>query len=302
MGRLGLERRRASRHERRKRLYGVDSFPSGEAWAVGRLGRHTLVLWWRDSSWEVVPSPSVPGVSNRLLAVSAHTPADVWAVGKAGSGVVIEHWNGHVWSLVAHPPMRNPSVLTSVVVLPSGPVWAVGAETSPGPRFGNALSLRWTGTRWIRRPVPLPKSPWPRSARESRLEGLMLAGSEVWTAGWYTPDPGSAGMRGIIRHWSDGAWQRVHVPEGDALYSMLYGIGGETSDTMWAVGQADFQTYAVLRDGTRWQLVETPNVLPPAEGRDVLQAVDRSNGMDWAVGYSQRDGEAQQTMIMQNHE
>jgi hypothetical protein len=282
-------------------LYGVDSFPSGEAWAVGSVGRHTLVLWWQDSSWQIVPSPNVQNVPNRLLGVSARSPSDVWAVGKAGSGILIEHWNGHVWSVVAHPALRNPSVLTSVVAVPSGPVWAVGAESHPGWFFENAMSLRWTGSRWIRIPVPLPKTEWPLGDQNSRLEHVTLAGSDIWTAGWYHPDPGSCCLRGIIRHWSDGAWERVNVPEPrqETEASILYGIGGSAPDRIWAVGMADHQTYAVLRSGPRWKVVDTPNAVPPAEGVDYLLAVDSQSSGDWAVGYTLRNGESKQTLIVQ---
>jgi hypothetical protein len=77
---------------------------------------------------------------------------------------------------------------------------------------------------------------------------------------------------------------------------MQYGIGGE----LWAVGIADDETYAVLETEEGWEIVDTPNALPrdPGMNHNFLLAVDSSTGVDWAVGYSQAQGEARQTMIM----
>lgn len=278
-------------------LYGVDSLPSGEAWAVGRLGTHTLILRWQGSSWQVVPSPNVPKVATRLYGVSVASSSDAWAVGKAGRGVVIERWNGHTWSLVRHPPLVTPSILTSVLARPSGTVWVVGAQSHPGWHAMNAMSMRWSGTRWVLEPVPLPKTNWPLADQLSQLEHLARVGSTVWAAGWYWPDSGSSGLRGIIRYWADGAWQRVRLnPRDYASYSMLFGIGGES----WAVGIADDETYVLLETAGVWKRVDTPNALPrdPGMNHNFLLAVDSSTGVSWAVGYSEAQGEGRQTMIM----
>jgi hypothetical protein len=283
-------------------LHGVDALPSGEAWAVGAAGRHPLVLHRQGTAWEVVPSPSVAGARTTLLAVTARSSGDVWAVGKAGRGVVVEHWDGLAWSIVAHPPLRPPARLDAVLALPSGTVWAVGAEMRGG-WYPDVLSLRWSGSRWVRRAVPLPPSPWPRSADTSALTGLTAPGGVPWTAGYWTPDPGSAGVETLTLRWSSGRWHRVpSANDTHAFFTMPYAIDGTAGDDIWAVGAAGglpgSGTFAMRWDGTSWSQADSPNVIPPREGFNVLRAVETTGGIDWAVGSVARDGDPSATLIL----
>jgi hypothetical protein len=283
-------------------LHGVDALPSGEAWAVGSVGTHTLVLRWQGAGWEVVPSPNVPGARNTLLAVSIRSADDVWAVGKAGTGVVVVHWNGVSWGLVSHPPLQRPSTLTAVLALPSGSVWAVGSEMRGGAH-SDALSLRWTGTTWIRRAVPLPPSIWPRTADASRLTGLTAPGGSLWSAGYWSPDPGSAGLRTLTLRWSLGSWHRIRSVNDQRWFQTVpYGIDGAASDRIWAVGVAGESgggaTYAMRWNGATWRGVHTPNGGPTGPGYNVLWAVDCSGTIEWAVGSMRPEGGPEATLIL----
>ena len=134
-----------------------------------------------------------------------------------------------------------------------------------------------------------PRPNGPLVDQLSQLEHLTRAGNTVWTAGWYWNDSGSSGLRGdhaLLGRRGLAARPRARASRS-AAYSMLFGISGASPDWIWAVGMADDGTYAVLRSGGDWQVVDTPNVVPPDPGLNFLLAVDSSAGVDWAVGYSQ---------------
>src|ERR1044071_428706 len=64
-------------------------------------------------TWELVPSPSVPGVGQGLWAVTAISAADAWAVGDVynqalgDQQTLTQHWNGTRWQTVPSPSRRN---------------------------------------------------------------------------------------------------------------------------------------------------------------------------------------------------
>ena len=61
----------------------------------------TLIEYWNDKTWQVVPSPNVGPNNNDLYGVVAISSTDAWAVGSyVGTGPsdpgggLIEHWDG----------------------------------------------------------------------------------------------------------------------------------------------------------------------------------------------------------------
>ena len=64
-------------------------------------------------AWNLVQSPSVPGVGQGLYAVTAISGADAWAVGDlynqalGDQQTLIEHWDGIRWQIVPSPSLRN---------------------------------------------------------------------------------------------------------------------------------------------------------------------------------------------------
>jgi hypothetical protein len=100
-------------------LDGVTAVSHSNVWVSGGTnlpatsgGLATLIEHWNGSSWQIVPSPNVPGASgpaNFLNSVAAVPhDEDVWTVGRAidqsGSFVTLtEAWNGAKWRIVSSP-------------------------------------------------------------------------------------------------------------------------------------------------------------------------------------------------------
>jgi hypothetical protein len=163
-------------------LLGVHALASNDVWAVGRSNQEarTLTMHWNGSSWSVVPSPNGIG-DNVLWNVIALSPVDAWAVGHEGSlKTLAEHWNGASWSIVPTPPMtgnNNNPVLTGLVALPNGDLWADGKFLISGAQQ-QTLTEHWDGTSWS-----IVSSPNARNSN-NRLSGLAVTpGGTLWAVG-----------------------------------------------------------------------------------------------------------------------
>jgi hypothetical protein len=111
-------------------LYGVVAFAPDDVWAVGYVGKDTLIEHWDGAMWSVVSSPNPNGI-NTLEGVAAASSTDIWAVGNSWDGsassTLLVHWDGTQWTQVPGPnPDPSASELLGVAVLPSGEAWAVG--------------------------------------------------------------------------------------------------------------------------------------------------------------------------------
>ncbi len=99
-------------------LQGVTAVSDSNVWAVGGTNPasgselDTLIEHWNGNSWQIVPSPNVPGTNgpnNFLNAVAAvHHDEDVWTVGRAidqtsSFVTLVEAWNGAQWRIVPSP-------------------------------------------------------------------------------------------------------------------------------------------------------------------------------------------------------
>jgi photosystem II stability/assembly factor-like uncharacterized protein len=125
-------------------LSSVAAISASDIWAVGSYQNgagstalsQTLIEQWNGTSWQVVSSPNVGTVPNRLSSVAAVSASDVWAVGyqyvtsQIGTGffpTLIEHWNGINWQVVASPnPGTGGNRLNGVAVINASNIWAVG--------------------------------------------------------------------------------------------------------------------------------------------------------------------------------
>src|ERR1051325_3714934 len=106
-------------------------------------------------TWELVPSPSVPGVGQGLYGVTAISASDAWAVGDVYNQAVgdqqtlTQHWDGIRWQTVPSPSVPGAyNHLTGVSGTSSKDVWAVGYTIDNRTYAWQALILHWNGSRW----------------------------------------------------------------------------------------------------------------------------------------------------------
>src|SRR5207344_451475 len=97
-----------------------------------------------------------------------------------------------------------------------------------------------------------------------------------WTAGWFTPDEASSGPEPIGYLWFSGAWHSVRFKgRADTSYTIPYGLWGSPSRRVWTVGVSGPFTWS-MKFSSEWDEVDTPNVLAPEDGNNVLRDVDGS--------------------------
>jgi len=197
------------------------------AWAVGAYanqvgGRNKLfTVHWNGTAWRQVPVPVAD--SGVLSAVTATSWSDVWAVGYAVHGVTqvaILHWNGRGWTRAPYRGPTGSSYLTGVAATSTGDAWAVGT-TIRGTDAGPAFTVRWTGRKWQRVPIP--------DAGTIQLSAVTaLSSRDAWAAG------GSAD-RTVIEHWDGTNWASVPGPAPGVSRS-LTSVAASSASNVWAVG------------------------------------------------------------------
>src|SRR2546423_12176158 len=157
-------------------LYGVSTFSSSDAWAVGyeydaNDQQLTVAQHWDGTGWSTVPSPN-PGTAqqcgdssysgNALAGVDAISSNDVWAVGSiCGPGTartLTVHWNGSQLAVIPSPNESNldASELLAVSALSSNDVWAVGDYKVDFQYIWETLVEHWDGTAWTIMSTPNP--------------------------------------------------------------------------------------------------------------------------------------------------
>jgi hypothetical protein len=197
------------------------------AWAVGAYanqvgGRNKLfTVHWNGKMWRQVPVPVT--ASGVLYAVAATSWSDVWAVGQAGNTVtqvVILHWNGQGWQRAAYRGPAGSSYLTGVAATSARDAWAVGT-TIRGTGAGPAFTVRWTGRKWQRVPIP--------DAGTIQLSAVTAVSSrDAWAVG------GSADHT-VIEHWDGTSWATGPGP-APGVSRELTSVAASSASNVWAVG------------------------------------------------------------------
>jgi hypothetical protein len=272
-------------------LDGVTVLSPCNAWAVGATSDgftgadidKTLIEHWDGTSWQQVPSPS-PGTDlNGLIDVRGVSASDVWAVGVSDSGfreTLTEHWDGHSWTVVPSPQPGQDSFLESVRPVSAGDVWSVGFWEKPvsGSTVGRTLTEHWDGTSW--RQVP---SPTPGTA--GALEGLAVAGGNIWAVGSFEVNNEDSANALILR-WDGSKWARVTVPSPAG--ASLRAAAATSASNAWAVGRKSTatgrQTYILHWDGHAWAKVASPNPGGATALNELTGVTATSASNAWAVG------------------
>ncbi len=211
----------------------------------------------------------------QFTSVAAVTSSDAWAAGNCWNGAtprgLIEHWNGRRWRA---EPAPGPGVgvgFSGITAVSASYAWAVG---------GSAIE-RWNGRKWalVRDPVA-----------DVSLDAVWaLTRSDAWAVGYLASTASVA--QTVILHWNGRGWGRVASPDpgGVTGASYLYGVGGSSAGSVWAVGYYSSPTTTAADslilhwNGRAWAHVPSPN--PAGSVDSPLNAVAAVSGSDaWAVG------------------
>lgn len=216
-------------------------------------------------SWAGVSSPNAGTMGNILYGVDSASANDVWAVGSyiaAGT--------------LGKSHQRRPSPQKSEL-LP--------AKSTPGSSeqaaIARTLIEHWNGSAWT-----IASSPNVGSDSNSLFMVDAISGNDVWAAGYQINDLGIA--QTLIEHWNGTQWSVVPSPNaGQLLDNQLTSVQGLSSSDVWAVGyyynaEGWQQTLTLHWDGSRWSIVQSPNL---GEFDNALYDVAVVSSSDvWAVG------------------
>ena len=246
----------------------------------------------------VYGSPNCPPPNSYYLASTAVVSSnDIWAVGSYIADcfhetTLIEHWNGSSWSVISNPnPAYTYSLFTSVAVVSSNDVWAVGFSWN-SVNFYQTLIEHWNGSNWS-----IITSPNPTS--DSLFSGVAAVSSnDVWAVGLYNNNNGI--NQTLIEHWNGSKWSVVKSPNSGTANNVLNGVAGNSTSNVWAVGSyvnnGVQQTLTEHWNGTKWSIVKSPN---SGTATNVLYSVVVISATDaWTVGYAVNNG-VQQTLTEQ---
>src|SRR5262249_12684105 len=155
--------------------------------------------------WQIVPSPDQSAKTNLLKSVAAVSSTDVWSVGEYtpdttfDTRTLAEHWDGTQWSVVPSPNQGTGSnSLTSVAVVSSSDVWAVGYYFSASGY--QTLAEHWDGTQWSI--VPAPNQ---TTGDDQLLSVAVVSSTDVWAVGFYTNGPRTP-FHPLVEHWDGTQW------------------------------------------------------------------------------------------------
>jgi hypothetical protein len=222
-------------------LRGVAAVSATDAWAVG-LGNSSsaasgqaLAMHWDASRWKLARTPSLGSGLSELYGIRALSSSDVWAVGEHAGATLVEHWDGATWTMVPSVDgASGDSTLFSISGTSSSDLGAVGAS-------GNkTLTEHWDGFSWSL--VSSPNGSLP----VSQLAGVTAFGaSDVWAVG-FTANLLTVTFRTLTMHWDGLAWTIVPSPNPGPEYDGLSSVAGIASGDVWAVGNADEGTLALV--------------------------------------------------------
>ncbi len=246
-------------------------------------------------TFQVVNSPNVGNLNNRLNGVSAISANDIWAVGETytinGSGrqTLIQHWDGNSWQIVNSPNADSTSNrLLGVAAVSATDAWAVGLYGGvTGPNW-QPLIVRYNGADWTLVPAPSTGS------GAAQLNAITArAANDVWAVGSFTNASTNWWDQPLIMRWDGATWSIIPSPQ-IGTSSVLNGVTAIAPDNVWAVGYTLSNNYTALIlhwDGFSWTQVASN-----AGTSTRLLAVAAISSTDiWAVG-SQNTGTATLTL------
>lgn len=274
----------------------VAAISSDDVWAVGgdkfaNVGvGQPLIENWNGSSWSVVNAPNPSQYFAMLTAVAAVATNDVWAAGyyapangSAYSNTLIEHWDGSQWTVVPSPNVNTNSELTSMTVISSTDIWAIGWSTFNGSTSPyTPLFLHWDGSSW---------SDTSASGAIASAYGIWqgvasTSSSDVWAVGSLYQSSPTSTFLSRVAHWDGTSWSLMPTINSPAE---LYGatkIGAFGVMTVGEMYTSSFNASEPLADyegGTVWTAMIGPTVNTYTNPLMAVAAIPGTRSV-WAVG------------------
>jgi hypothetical protein len=233
--------------------------------------------------------------------VSAVSQSSAWAVGGSTTDGIaerslIEQWDGSAWHIVLN---ANAISFSSLVIVSSNDVWAVGYNHTPRQSGFVSQFEHWTGAQWSI--VPSPNSDQPNNFI---LSMAAIAATDVWAVG---KDLSSDTGLPLIERWNGASWQVVATPAlsgvSDSALNSVARIPGTAQ--LWAVGytlkgpRPAYNQPLIERwnDGA-WHIVAGPALPSGAFGGELRGVVALSPTDAWAVGDYTASNHTIRTLIM----
>lgn len=289
-----------------------------DCWAVGSadtgpLVTGTTMMHWDGHAWRLVPSPSVPGVTNYLNSVACAAAADCWAVGETIDVHTVQvhtialHWDGAAWALAPTPVVGGGfNALYGVACPAASACWAVGFENGGGR--AQTLVDFWDGQKWSVHASP------DKGDQSSVFNSVACATPIVcWAVGY----SGATGAKSTLAaRWDGSAWSVADSPDHPAAQerpmgalpreNVLKAVACPAATDCWAVGDAgtgiasleDPQdpsgpSLPLLEhwDGTAWTATAAPQLpasagLPGGTDGHLAGLACAASSDCWAVGHA----------------
>jgi hypothetical protein len=251
-------------------LLDVAAVSPDDVWAVGALqlgaqqGRYrSLILHYDGSSWQPVHHPNGHHYT-ALGSIAVVDKSDVWVGGTIAKyyggpyRTLFEHWDGTEWSIsLQRHPRRRTYGAEGMDAVSHDDVWAiapytffhrgsrwrpVGAAQPGGEEDLDMISandgwatdgahnlVHWDGTAW----TDVDGVP------DARPMALAAIGpDDVWAGG------------ALLEHWDGSQWSQT-----PALRGTVVGMGGLTTNDVWAVGLGSPRGIVEHWDGAQWSLL-----------------------------------------------
>jgi putative hemolysin len=244
------------------------------------LPDQTLIEKWNGTSWKIVSTPDVSGVSNDLTSVSCPSAKFCIAAGYTISSsfleqTVIEEWNGTSWSIVNSPDTSSSQ---------DNFLWGVSCPSASfcmadgyyDDTSGNQLTLieELTGGSWKITPSP-NGSPAPSTALNSLWSVSCVTSKFCMAAGDYWNS--SNVQQNLIEKWAGSSWKIVPSPDtSSTLDNGLYAGVSCTSTafcmdtTQASITSGYTQTLALEWAAGSWKIVPSQDTSTTQNNR--LQA------------------------------
>lgn len=306
-------------------LIATAALSTTDAWAVGYQNDNnlnfsrTLTVHWDGQRWRTIPSPN-PGSpprcnnsnsGNYLNAIAAVASDDVWAVGLMFScdsliRPLVIHWNGTAWKAVNTPALRtnDNSSLNSIVALAANDIYAVGYQPAAN---GAVLTLieHWDGNAWS--VVPSPN----RSTGNVLTAVTATSPADIWAVG-DSVDQATTSVQTLTMHFDGAQWKIVPSPNPlpkaflnqNVMTSVVAVSPNDVTTAGFTLDSLRQRELTLIEhwDGTRWQVVPSPNVSSNAGDLNTLHGIAAVSGTNlYAVGFFEDAGTAGQHTVLIEH-
>ena len=161
---------------------------------------------YNGTAWQPVD------ISSTLTLVDVYmvSATDGYIIAWDTPGARIFHYDGNTWSL----QYTAPGSLNRMDGSSPNNIWAVGLN----------LTVHWDGTQWT--PVPIPVD-------RQLFDVMVPSDTEAWAVGQFEP----VSMRGLILHYTAGAWAQVTSPAPQSIFAG-FKVKAPLHDS-WAAGYND---------------------------------------------------------------